>query len=200
MSHTDHELMRTLVDRIRSVEEAVGRPIGILADLQGPKLRVGKFANGKETLKPGQTFTLDDNHEPGDATRVYLPHPEILRSVEPGHRLLIDDGKLELKAVTCDGKSIVCTVIAGTAISDRKGVSLPDTDLPVGALTEKDRVGPRRGARNRRRLGGAVVRPAAGRPRRSAQDRARPRAADVEDREAAGGRPDWRRSSSSPTR
>ena len=84
MSHTDHDLMRTLVARIRSVEEAVGRPIGILADLQGPKLRVGKFANGKETLKPGQTFTLDDNQEPGTSTRVYLPHPEILRSVEPG--------------------------------------------------------------------------------------------------------------------
>ena len=121
------------------MEEAVGRPIGILADLQGPKLRVGKFANGKETLKPGQTFTLDDSQEPGTSTRVYLPHPEILRSVEPGDRLLIDDGKLELKAVTCDGKSIVTTVVAGTSISDKKGVSLPDTELPVGALTEKDR-------------------------------------------------------------
>lgn len=139
MSHTDHELMRTLVGRIRAVEEEVGRPIGILADLQGPKLRVGKFANGKESLQKGQTFTLDDNQDPGTSTRVYLPHPEILRSVEPGHRLLIDDGKLELRAVTCDGKSIVCTVVAGTSISDKKGVSLPDTDLPVGALTNKDR-------------------------------------------------------------
>lgn len=140
MSHTDHELMRTLVGRIRTVEEAVGRPIGILADLQGPKLRVGKFANGKEVLTVGQTFTLDDNPEPGTSTRVYLPHPEILSSVEAGHRLLIDDGKLELRAVRSgDGKSIVCTVIAGTTISDKKGVSLPDTDLPVGALTEKDR-------------------------------------------------------------
>lgn len=139
MSHTDHELMRTLVGRIRAVEADSGRPIGILADLQGPKLRVGRFANGKEALSVGQTFTLDDNPEPGDATRVYLPHPEILSSVQPGHRLLIDDGKLALKAMTCDGKSIVCTVLAGTSISDRKGVSLPDTELPVGALTEKDR-------------------------------------------------------------
>ena len=139
MSHTDHELMRTLVGRIRAVEADSGRPIGILADLQGPKLRVGKFANGKEALIVGQTFTLDDNPEPGDASRVYLPHPEILSSVQPGHRLLIDDGKLALKAVTCDGRSIVCTVLAGTSISDRKGVSLPDTELPVGALTEKDR-------------------------------------------------------------
>lgn len=139
MSHTDHELMRTLIDRIRAVEQVVGRPIGILADLQGPKLRVGKFANGKETLTVGQTFTLDDNPEPGTASRVYLPHPEILSSVQAGHRLLIDDGRLELAAVKSDGKQIVCTVVAGTNISDRKGVSLPDTDLPVGALTEKDR-------------------------------------------------------------
>ena len=139
MSHTDHTLMRTLVGRIRAVEAKLGRPIGILADLQGPKLRVGKFADGKVALKPGQTFTLDDNPAPGDATRVHLPHPEILASVEAGDRLLIDDGRLELKAVKCDGKSIVCKVVAGNKISDKKGVSLPDTDLPVGALTEKDR-------------------------------------------------------------
>lgn len=139
MSHTDHDLMRTLVGRIRAVEESMGRPIGILADLQGPKLRVGKFANGREVLSVGQSFTLDDSTEPGSSSRVYLPHPEILASVKPGHRLLIDDGKLELKAVESDGRKIVCTVVAGTAISDKKGVSLPDTDLPVGALTEKDR-------------------------------------------------------------
>jgi len=139
MSHSDHDLMRTLVGRIRSVEAAVGRPIGILADLQGPKLRVGKFANGKEELKVGQTFTLDDNPELGDSNRVHLPHPEILRSVAVGDRLLIDDGKVELKAVKVDGHSIVATVVVGTKISDKKGVSLPDTELPVGALTEKDR-------------------------------------------------------------
>ncbi len=139
MSHTDHALMRTLVGRIRAVEAAIGRPIGILADLQGPKLRVGKFAEGKVALKAGQTFTLDNNPALGDATRVHLPHPEILASVETGDRLLIDDGKLELKAGKCDGKSIVATVVAGNRISDNKGVSLPDTELPLGALTEKDR-------------------------------------------------------------
>lgn len=139
MSHADHDLMRTLVGRIRSVEAAVGRPIGILADLQGPKLRVGKFANGKEELTVGQTFTLDDNPALGDSSRVHLPHPEILRSVAVGDRLLIDDGKVELRAVKVDGHSIVATVVVGTKISDKKGVSLPDTELPVGALTEKDR-------------------------------------------------------------
>ena len=139
MSHASHDLMRTLVTRIRAVEARCGRPIGILADLQGPKLRVGKFANTKVDLKVGQTFTLDNNDAPGDDKRVYLPHPEILEAVKPGHRLLIDDGKLALRAEQCDGKSIVCTVVAGTKISDKKGVSLPDTLLPVGALTDKDR-------------------------------------------------------------
>ena len=139
MSHASHDLMRTLMSRIRSVEARSGRPIGILCDLQGPKLRVGKFAAGKVTLEVGQTFTLDDRDEPGDESRVFLPHPEILQAVKPGHRLLIDDGKLALRAEKSDGKSIVCTVIAGTSISDRKGVSLPDTLLGVGALTDKDR-------------------------------------------------------------
>ena len=139
MSHASHDLMRTLVTRIRAVEARCGRPIGILADLQGPKLRVGKFANTKVDLKVGQTFTLDNNDALGDDKRVFLPHPEILEAVKPGHRLLIDDGKLALRAEQCDGKSIVCTVVAGTKISDKKGVSLPDTLLPVGALTDKDR-------------------------------------------------------------
>ncbi|RWX79047.1 pyruvate kinase [Neorhizobium lilium] len=139
MSHASHDIMRTLIQRIRAVEAKSGRPIGILADLQGPKLRVGKFANTKVMLKPGQTFTLDNNQEPGDENRVFLPHPEILEAVKPGHRLLIDDGKLALKAVESDGTRIVCTVVSGTSISDRKGVSLPDTLLSVGVLTDKDR-------------------------------------------------------------
>lgn len=140
MSHASHDVMRTLISRIRAVEARVGRPIGILADLQGPKLRVGKFADTKVTLTPGQTFTLDNDETPGDVNRVYLPHPEILQSVQPGHRLLIDDGKLMLRAEKCDGTSIVTTVISGTSISDRKGISLPDTLLAVGVLTDKDRV------------------------------------------------------------
>jgi pyruvate kinase len=140
MSHASHDVMRSLISMIRAVEARSGRPIGILADLQGPKLRVGKFANGPVELTPGQTFTLDNNEAPGDNTRVYLPHPEILEAVKPGHRLLIDDGKLHLEAVECDGTSIVTKVVAGTRISDKKGVSLPDTLLGIGALTEKDRV------------------------------------------------------------
>jgi len=96
MSHADHDTMRNLVKIIRNIEKKQGRPIGILADLQGPKLRVGEFANGKVDLVAGQTFTLDNKDIPGDNTRVYLPHKEIFDAVKPGERLLIDDGKLEL--------------------------------------------------------------------------------------------------------
>lgn len=139
MSHSSHDMMRELVQTIRNVEKRVGRPIGILADLQGPKLRVGMFKEGKVVLKQGQTFTLDDDPTEGDTTRVYLPHPEILEAVQPGHRLLIDDGRLALVAERSDGKSITCKVVSGTNISNKKGVSLPDTTLATGALTEKDR-------------------------------------------------------------
>ena len=189
MSHTDHELMRTLVGRIRTVEEAVGRPIGILADLQGPKLRVGKFANGKEVLTPGQTFTLDDNPEPGTSTRVYLPHPEILSSVEAGDRLLIDDGKLELKAVKSDGK-VDRLHRRRRHHHFRQEGRQPARHRPAGRRADrKGPQGPRCGAGHWRRLGGAVVRAAAGGSGGSAQDRARPGAHHGQDRKAAGRRP-----------
>ncbi|AQT48352.1 MULTISPECIES: pyruvate kinase [Bartonella] len=138
MSHADHDTMRSLVKIIRNIEKKQGRPIGILADLQGPKLRVGEFAKGKVDLVVGQTFTLDNKDIPGDNTRVYLPHKEIFDAVKPGERLLIDDGKLQLLAQKCTHESIECKVVAGNHISDRKGVSLPDTLLGVGAMTEKD--------------------------------------------------------------
>lgn len=139
MSHSSHEILNGLVQKIRNVESFYGRPIGILADIQGPKLRVGTFTDTTVELEIGQSFTLDDDETPGDKTRVYLPHPEILASVKIGDRLLIDDGRLTLKATKCDGKSIETEVISGTKISNRKGVSLPDTDLAVSALTKKDR-------------------------------------------------------------
>ena len=97
MSHTDHDVLRRLVATIREVETEVGRPIGILVDLQGPKLRIGAFADRTVMLTPGQTFILDSDPTPGDATRVELPHPEILAALEPGHRLLLDDGKVRLR-------------------------------------------------------------------------------------------------------
>src|SRR6202008_4795011 len=98
MSHTPHDKMRELVATIRNVESSYGRPIGILVDLQGPKLRLGAFAEGAVQLQNGQTFTLDSDKAPGDATRVNLPHPEILAALRPGHALLLDDGKVRLMA------------------------------------------------------------------------------------------------------
>ena len=139
MSHTTHERMRELVAAIRAVETEHGRPIGILVDLQGPKLRVGSFANGPATLIKGETFVLDGDSRPGDPARVHLPHPEIFAAVEPGHTLLLDDGKIRLVAIEVEGERIVTRVEVGGKLSDRKGVSLPDTVIPFSALVEKDR-------------------------------------------------------------
>jgi pyruvate kinase len=131
--------MRKLHAAIRAVEAQYGRPIGILADLQGPKLRVGTFTTDFVMLKKGATFTLDDDKTPGDENRVYLPHPEILAALEPGHTLLLDDGKVKLVAVETSSKRAVTRVEVAGKLSARKGVSLPDTTIGSSALTEKDR-------------------------------------------------------------
>ena len=138
MSHTSHERMRELIGSIRAIEKDVGRPIGILVDLQGPKLRLGRFADGAVMLEKGQTFTLDSDPSPGDKTRVHLPHPEILEALEPGHHLLLDDGKVRLVARSSTPTETVTEVIVGGRLSDRKGVSLPDTMIKTSAMTEKD--------------------------------------------------------------
>ncbi len=139
MSHTSHDRMRELIGMIRSIEHEQGRPIGILVDLQGPKLRLGTFNGGSVMVKKGDTFILDANKEPGDASRVYLPHPEILEATQPGHTLLIDDGKVRLICTDkAEGQLTTRVEVAGK-LSDRKGVSLPETTLPFSALTEKDR-------------------------------------------------------------
>ncbi len=139
MSHTSHERMRELVAAIRAVESEHGRPIGILVDLQGPKLRVGSFANGLASLVQAETFVLDRDLRPGDSARVHLPHPEIFAAAEPGHTLLLDDGKIRLVATEVEKERIVTRVEVGGKLSDRKGVSLPETVIPFSALAEKDR-------------------------------------------------------------
>jgi pyruvate kinase len=138
MSHTNHERMRELVAAIRAVEAEHNRPIGILADLQGPKLRLGVFKNDSAEIDNGHDFTLDCDPAPGDATRVYLPHPEIFAAIKPGDRLLIDDGKLRLVATEASPQRIVARVEIGGKVSNRKGVGLPDTVIPLAALTAKD--------------------------------------------------------------
>jgi pyruvate kinase len=139
MSHTSHDKLRSLVATIRAVERDTGRPIGILADLQGPKLRVGTFPAGPVFLEIGAKFAFHRDKIDGTVEGVTLPHPEILDALEPGHRLLIDDGKLRLRVVSNDRNVAVAEVEVGGKISDRKGVSLPDTILKTGALTDKDR-------------------------------------------------------------
>jgi pyruvate kinase len=139
MSHTQPDRMRAIVAMIRDVEKEFGRPIGILVDLQGPKLRVGAFAGDGAMLKKGATFTLDSDPAPGNDARVHLPHPEILAAAEPGHRLLLDDGKIRLVVTEASPKRAVTRVEVGGKLTARKGVSLPDTIVPFSALTPKDR-------------------------------------------------------------
>jgi pyruvate kinase len=139
MSHGDQQSKVAVIEAIRSLEKKYGRPTTILADLQGPKLRVGKFDGGKVELKTGQTFILDRDKAPGDATRVELPHREIFEAIEPGARLLLDDGKLVLRVVEHDMQRIVTEVVVGGALSNNKGLNVPDVVLPMAALTPKDR-------------------------------------------------------------
>lgn len=139
MSHASHELLAETMAKVRRVEKAVKRPIGVLVDLQGPKLRVGKFNTGSVQLATGDVITMDTDTSAGNKTRVHLPHPEIFEAIEKGHKLLLDDGKIELRCIKTTSDKIECEVVHGGKLSDRKGVSLPDTLLGVGALTEKDR-------------------------------------------------------------
>jgi len=139
MSHGTQEEIAARHAIVRAVEAETGRPIALLADLQGPKLRVGTFANGPVDLTEGQRFRFDLDPADGDHRRVCLPHPEIFKALEPGARLLVNDGKICLMVDRCTDLHADCTVIVGGAISDRKGVNVPDVVLPVRALSDKDR-------------------------------------------------------------
>ena len=139
MSHGTHADIEARHRLIREIEHEVDRPVAILADLQGPKLRVGAFAGGRAELVEGDKFRLDLSERPGDRTRAPLPHPEIFKALAPGARLLINDGAIRLRVLACDEDSADTEVEVGGEISDRKGVNVPDVVLPIPALTEKDR-------------------------------------------------------------
>src|SRR6056297_945022 len=139
MSHGAHADIAERHRIIRQIEEDTGSPIAILADLQGPKLRVGSFARGEEELVEGAAFRLDLDEAEGDASRVNLPHPEIFAALEPGADLLVNDGKIRLRVRTCGPDHADCEVVAGGTISNRKGVNVPDVILPLAALSDKDR-------------------------------------------------------------
>ncbi|MHA0319274.1 pyruvate kinase [Sphingomonas melonis] len=139
MSHGDQQSKVAVIEAIRALEKEFGRPTTILADLQGPKLRVGKFDGGRTVLEHNSTFVLDRDPTPGDATRVELPHKEIFEAIEPGARLLLDDGKLVLRVTDHDSDRITTVVEVGGPLSNNKGLNVPDVVLPMAALTEKDR-------------------------------------------------------------
>ncbi|MGE0120097.1 MAG: pyruvate kinase [Dongiaceae bacterium] len=135
-AHADH---RERFEYIRQIEFDSGRPVGVMMDLQGPKLRVGALVNGSAELKTGKPFRLDMAPAPGDAQRAPLPHPEIFKALSPGVDLLLDDGKLRLRVESCGPDFAETTVVTGGRLSDRKGVNVPGAVLPISALTDKDR-------------------------------------------------------------
>ncbi|MDR7334808.1 pyruvate kinase [Roseateles asaccharophilus] len=138
-SHGSADDHRARFAILRELEQRTGRPIGILADLQGPKLRVGTFQDGPVMLVEGQAFRLDLDPAPGDARRAGLPHPEIFAALVPGAELLLDDGRLRLVVEECGPDFAQTRVAVGGWLSERKGVNVPSVVLPITALTAKDR-------------------------------------------------------------
>ncbi|MDP3846671.1 MAG: pyruvate kinase [Pseudomonas sp.] len=139
-SHGEHADHAERFNWVREVERQLNQPIGILMDLQGPKLRVGRFAEGKVNLVRGQAFRLDLDPTPGTLERANLPHPEIIAALQPGMNLLLDDGKLRLQVTAKHSDAIETLVIAGGELSDRKGVNVPEAVLELSPLTSKDRI------------------------------------------------------------
>jgi pyruvate kinase len=139
LSHGTHDEHKARFEAIRRIEIIAGRPIGILMDLQGPKLRIGTFADGSVDLTFNREFRLDLDSAPGGRDRVCLPHPEIFAALVPGTDLLVDDGKIRLRLVDCGSDFALTQVKVAGKISERKGVNLPNVILPLSPLTAKDR-------------------------------------------------------------
>ena len=138
-SHGTHDDHRALFATIRQVERDVGRPIGILADMQGPKLRLGDFADGRIAIAHGEEIRLDLDPKPGDKHRAPLPHPEVFAALASGNELLVDDGKVRLKVLDCGRDFANTECLVGGVLSNHKGVNLPHCVLPISAVTDKDR-------------------------------------------------------------
>ncbi|MGQ0528036.1 MAG: pyruvate kinase, partial [Alphaproteobacteria bacterium] len=138
-SHGDHAGHENAVHIIRALEKGTGRPIGIIADLQGPKLRIGTFKNGSISIGKGHAIRFDQDAAPGDETRVSLPHPEVLNVLDKDSLVFLDDGKVRAR-ITAKGKNYVDAVIeSGSKLSDKKGLNVPGAIIPLPALTDKDR-------------------------------------------------------------
>jgi pyruvate kinase len=138
-SHGSHEDHAAAFADVRAAEAALDRPLAVLADLQGPKFRLGAFVDGSIAISPGAKIRLDLDPTPGDATRVCMPHPELFAALQPGSQLLLDDGRVRLKMVAVGPDFADAEVVQGDALSNRKGVSLPGAVIPLSPLTPKDR-------------------------------------------------------------
>lgn len=138
-SHGSYDDHKARIEAVRTAEKQFGAPLGMFMDLQGPKFRIGAFANAGTSLKTGQTFIFDQMAEPGTDERVTLPHPEIYEALSVGERLLLDDGRMRLKVLDVTSDKIIAEALVDGKLSDRKGLNLPDAEIKVSALTEKDR-------------------------------------------------------------
>jgi pyruvate kinase len=138
-SHGTNDEHRERVQTIRTLEQELDRPIGILMDLQGPKLRIGAIEGAHVELQKDAPFRLDLSDEPGNQWRAPLPHPEVFAALEPGMEILLDDGKLRLEVEDCGKDFAQTTTLNSGILSNRKGVNLPGALLPISPLTEKDR-------------------------------------------------------------
>ena len=138
-SHGAHAAHAKALDAVRAAEAAIGRPLAALADLQGPKFRLGDFRGGAISISAGQRLRLDLDATPGDSRRVRLPHPEVFRILAPGVFVVLDDGKTRLRVVAAGDDFADCEVVSGERLSDHKGLAVPGVTIPVPALTEKDR-------------------------------------------------------------
>jgi pyruvate kinase len=138
-SHGTHDEHHARFEAIRQAESETGRPIGILADMQGPKLRLGRFRDGRVALQPGAKIRLDLDNKPGTQRRAPLPHPEVFAALEEGTELLVDDGKVRLRICRCGSDFAEAECIVGGTLSDHKGINLPNVVLPLSAVTQKDR-------------------------------------------------------------
>ncbi len=139
MSHSTHDGSKTLYNAVRACAARHRHPIGILADLQGPKFRIGEFQGNRVQVAAKTIFKFDRNETPGSPERVFLPHEQIFEAIEPGHNLVLDDGKIRMKVIEKKAEEIVAEVTVGGMLASRKGISMPDTLLGVSPLTEKDK-------------------------------------------------------------
>lgn len=139
-SHGDHATHEKTISTIRDVEKQCNRPIGVLADLQGPKLRIGAFKGGSADLKIGQKFQFDLDSTEGDETRVCLPHEEVIYTMDVGSDILLDDGKVRATVIEKTDKSLITEIKTGQVLSDNKGFNIPGVVLPIPAMTDKDKI------------------------------------------------------------